>query len=263
MKQFAIFGNPVEHSISPLMHNLAFQAFNLNANYSKHKLEDGKALKDLFNTLGLSGANVTVPHKEVAYELCDEIKGVAKKIQAINTIIKQNDKLIGYNTDAPGFIMAIHDFLPLKSALIIGAGGTAKAIACALMQENLHVSLVNRSEARLQSFKNLDISTFTWDNFKPKAFDLVINTTSAGLNDDLLPLPQDLLTPTLQNTKFAFDVIYHKITPFISLCKKNNLTCKDGKDMLLYQGVLAFNLFFENKFNEKSIITSMKQAFIS
>lgn len=263
MKQYSIFGNPVEHSISPKMHNSAFKKFGINAHYSKYKLENTVNLKKIFYELNLDGANITVPHKEVAYESCDKIKGIAQQIKAINTIIKKDNELIGYNTDAPGFIMAIEEFLPLKSALILGAGGTAKAIACALKHEGLQVSVVNRSQKRLESIKDLDIMTYTWDTFRKGSFDIIINTTSAGLNDNLLPLPKKLLLSTIKDIQFAFDVIYHKKTPFLDICTQNNLTCKDGKDMLLYQGVLAFNLFFDNTFNKKEIIHVMQKTFIN
>lgn len=263
MKQYALFGNPVEHSISPKMHNSVFKALNINAVYSKHKLIDPNELKPLFKKLNLHGANITVPHKEVAYTTCNSIQGVAKEIKAVNTIIENDDNLIGYNTDAPGFLMAIEEFLPLKNALILGAGGTARAIACALIHQGLHVSLVNRSKNRLNNFNDIDIQTSTWDTFQVKNFDIIINTTSAGLDDNSLPMPLELLMPTIKNAKCAFDVIYHKATPFLNMCKQKSLTCKDGENMLLYQGVLAFNIFTNGQFDQKTITNIMLQAFTS
>lgn len=259
MKHFTIFGNPLSHSISPLMHTYALKDLNLKGEYLKHELIDGTKLKETFFDLSLDGANVTIPHKEIAYKQCDEIKGVAKSIKAVNTLIKRDKNLIGYNTDAPGFLMSIQDFLPLDFALVIGAGGTAKALSYALLKKGVCVEILNRSEGRLKDFK--DFSSFTWDTFSPKKYDIIINTTSAGLHDNDLPAPKKLLLPTLKLAKYSFDVIYHKQTPFNLLSKELDKPFKDGKNMLLYQGVLAFNLFFDNRLNESLITKAMQKAF--
>ncbi|PID47570.1 MAG: shikimate dehydrogenase [Proteobacteria bacterium] len=261
MEVFAVFGKPIKHSISPRMHNLALKNLDLNGIYTRYCLKKGEDLAKTFHHLKLSGANVTIPYKEFAHNQCDKVVGIAKEIKAVNTIVKKDDKLLGYNTDAPGFILAIKDFLPLKNALILGAGGTAKAICCALKNEGLRISIVNRSKKRLEDFADLDVSLYDWNSYEPKPFDIIINTTSAGLNDELLPLPEHLLLPTIKQAKYAFDVIYHKQTPFLDACKKHHLKCKDGKEMLLYQGVLAFEIFFDNKHKQSQIAKYMSLVF--
>lgn len=263
MKLFSIFGNPVSHSISPRMHNLALNGLHVNGCYIRTKLEDGATLIDKFNSLKLDGANVTVPHKEYAYELCDELDEFAKKVGAVNTLVKKGNKIIGHNTDAPGFYKAIQSFGDIKSALILGAGGTAKAIATILKKKSIHVEVLNRSKGRLDYFYKNDFVAYSWDEFAPKAYDLIINTTSAGLSDNTLPVDEKVLNSLMQKSQFAFDVIYNKKTPFLILAKQNNLIYKDGADMLLYQGVLAFNLFYENKLNEEQITEFMKKVFIT
>ena len=110
-------------------------------------------------------------------------------------------------------------------------------------------------------FLKNDFTAYSWDEFKPKAYDLIINTTSAGLSDNSLPIDEKVLNALMQKAKFAFEVIYNKPTPFLNLAKQNELTCKDGADMLLYQGVLAFNLFFDNKLDNEEITKHMKEAF--
>lgn len=255
MKIFKIFGNPLSHTLSPQMHNSAFLSLKLDANYSKCQLENGDKIREIFLEKNLSGANITVPFKEKAFYQCDEVRGIAKKIGAVNTLIKQDNKVIGFNTDAPGFMMSIKEFLPIKSALILGAGGTAKAISYALKEKNINVQILNRSAQRLQSFN--DFTTFTWENFAPKPYDIIINTTSAGLKDENLPAPKEIILPILKLTKYSFDVIYHKQTPFIKLSKELNIPHKNGKDMLLYQGVLAFELFTNLKVTD-DIIKTMK-----
>ena len=107
MKLFAIFGDPVSHSRSPLMHNNVFRELGFNACYTRIHLKDGDRLRETFFGLGLDGANITVPHKEAAFKACDEVRGFAKKIGVVNTLINENGRLVGYNTDADGFLYAI------------------------------------------------------------------------------------------------------------------------------------------------------------
>jgi len=261
MKLFSIFGNPVSHSISPKMHNLALDGLHVDGCYIRTHLGDGSKLIEKFKSLKLDGANVTVPHKEFAYELCDELDEFAQKVGAVNTLVKKDGKIYGYNTDAPGFYRAIESFGKINSALILGAGGTAKAIATILKKNSLHVEILNRSKSRLDYFLKNDFTAYSWDEFEPKTYDLIINTTSAGLSDNSLPIDEKVLNVLMQKAKFAFEVIYNKPTPFLNLAKQNGLTCKDGADMLLHQGVLAFNLFFDNKFDNEKITKHMKGAF--
>ena len=261
MTLFAIFGNPVSHSISPLMHNTAMKNLSLDACYTRYLLKDGKELRKKFLDLKLQGVNVTVPHKEAAFEACDEIRGVALKIKAVNTIVKENDKLIGYNTDAAGFYEAIQEYKDAKKVLILGAGGTAKAISIYLRDKGYSVDILNRSQERLSFFINEKFNSFSWDNFKISKYDLIINTTSAGLTDQSLPLKEEILDKLFKNAKYAVDVIYNKNTPFLQKASAFKLKYKDGKDMLLYQGVIAFEYFFNHKFSRNTILEEMRKAF--
>lgn len=261
MKVFTIFGDPVGHSRSPLMHNSVFKALGIDGCYTRTRLTDGSKLRDVFFDKALSGANVTVPHKEAAYALCDEVRGIAKEIATVNTIILENDRLIGYNTDADGFIAAIQSFGELSTALIIGAGGTAKALAIALRHHAITPTILNRSSGRLDYFNEKGFEAFDWESFTPVVYDLIINTTSAGLTDSELPIPADLLTVLLSTAKGAIDVIYGKETPFLQEVKKAHLPFKDGSDMLLEQGVLANALFINNFASHDSLRTIMSQSF--
>ena len=259
MKIFTIFGNPVSHSKSPLMHNNSFKAHNLKYCYTKTHLEDGERLKEVFISSNFKGANITVPHKEIAFRACDEIDIEAKEIGAINTIIRRDGKLYGYNTDAPGFVKSIEEF-DAKNILILGAGGTARAIAIALKNRDYEVTVLNRSPKRLEFFSSKSIRTFSWDDFKVEAYDMVVNTTSAGLADNSLPLEEDLLVKLFEHSKYAIDIIYGKTTPFLALAQKHNQTTKDGGDMLLYQGVLAHQIFTENVSDIKSVTKYMREG---
>jgi len=258
---FAIFGNPVHHSRSPLMHNYVFKRLHYNACYTRIHLEDGSKLRETFFAQKLSGANITVPHKEEAFKACDEVRGFAKKIGVVNTIINENGRLIGYNTDADGFLFAIEAFKNIKNILIIGAGGTAKALSMKLQDAGFHITVLNRSKKNLEYFNNSGFETYTWEDFPLKAYDLIVNTTSAGLSDENYPAPLDLLHPLLQKCSYAADAIYGKVTPFLKLCNDLNVTYKDGADMLLGQGVLANNYFTKESFSLQEIKEKMQKSF--
>ncbi|MEO1928659.1 MAG: shikimate dehydrogenase [Nautiliaceae bacterium] len=245
---FLIFGNPVSHSKSPLMHNYFFKKENINECYGRFCLENGDKIIEKFKALKIKGANVTVPHKEAAFRLADEVRGIAREIGAVNTLVLEGDKVIGYNTDAPGFLEAIKEF-DYKNVLIIGAGGTAKALSLVLP----NADILNRSSKRLEYFKLKGKKTFTWDEFNNFNYDLIINTTSAGLNDNNLPAPKEILEKLFSNAKYAVDVIYGRGTPFLKLAKEYNLITKSGIDMLVYQGVLAMELFLNKKLNRKKV----------
>ena len=246
-KIFLIFGNPVDHSKSPLMHNYFFKKKNLNNCYTRYLLEDGSKIIDKFKELKIKGANVTIPHKEWAYKLADEVRGVARDMKAVNTLVLENEKVIGYNTDGPGFMEVIRDF-DYKNPLIIGAGGTARAISYLLKAD-----IVNRSEGRLKFFKEKGFNTYTWNDFKFKDYDLIINTTSAGLKDNSLPMPKEMLEKLFKNAKYAVDVVYGKETPFLKLAKEFDLVTRDGLYLLVYQGILAMELFLGEKLNKKDV----------
>ncbi|AXK49095.1 shikimate dehydrogenase [Aliarcobacter trophiarum LMG 25534] len=259
MKKFAIFGNPVVHSKSPQMQNAGFKHINFDGAYEKFLLEDGDKIKKEFLKNSFCGANITVPHKEFAFKNADIVKGIAQKIEAVNTYILEDEKVVAYNTDAPGFLKAIESFGKIDKVLVLGAGGTAKAIALALKEQNIDVTILNRSENRLEFFREFGIKASTFNNFKIEKFDLVVNSTSAGLKDEELPAPKETLENILKYSSFAFDCIYGKKTPFLTLAKSLENKIKDGEDMLLYQGVLAFELFTSTK-ADNSLVEAMREG---
>ena len=276
MKAFAVIGNPIAHSKSPRIHNAAIEALNLNAIYTRFHLTNAQNLREKIFELNLSGANITVPFKENALKIADFKDKMALNIGSANTLLVKGRKIHTYNTDGIGFLQAIAEFKGLKTALILGAGGTAKALAFVLAQSGVSVSVANRSTGRLSDFanhktalygdlsanlgsnlgENLEknshenlkfdeiLSANLSKNFGITAFDIVINTTSAGLKDENLPCDELLLRGILKHAKCVFDVIYGKQTPFLRLAKSLKIPCKDGAEMLLWQGVFAFELFF-------------------
>ena len=237
---FAIFGNPVSHSRSPLMHNYFFKEWKIPACYGRYRLERGEELLSKFRELGLEGANVTVPFKEWAYRLADRVEGVAKEVGAVNTLVRRGEEVVGYNTDGLGLKLSLGE-REFESVLILGAGGTAKALSPIYP----NATILNRSPGRLEWFKKRGHPCFSWEEFDPSSnrYQLIINTTSAGLNDDSLPLPHSKLVEVLKKGEMAVDVIYNRLTPFLKLATQLGLETKDGLGMLVYQGVLAMELF--------------------
>ena len=262
-KLFTIFGNPVSHSKSPLMHNLSFNALNYNGYYTRYQLKNGSELKKKFFELDITGANITVPHKEYAFKACDVLDEFAQKVESVNTIVKKEGKLYGYNTDAPGFLKAISEFKNIKTVLFLGAGGTAQSTSIVLRDAGYEVTLLNRSAKRLERYQKEGFKTYTFENFKEdKAFDLIVNMTSAGLEDESLPCPLEILEKVVPKAKACVDVIYGKETPFLKFAKQHNRATKDGSDMLLYQGIIAFEYFTDHQFSFDEIKEFMQKAFI-
>jgi shikimate dehydrogenase len=262
---FALFGNPVSHSKSPLMHNLAFCGLGMDACYTRYRLNNGEQLKEMFFTLGLKGINITVPYKESAFNACDVLDPFAQKIGVVNTIVEREGKLYGYNTDAPGFLKAISEFTEIKTVLFLGAGGTAQSTSSILRDEGYEVTLLNRSQARLEKYKADGFETYTFEtflstDFSSTSYDLIINMTSAGLEDENLPAPKEILNVLMPLSKACVDVIYGKETPFLKLAKSYKKPYKDGSDMLLYQGSIAFEHFSNYSYTFDEIKPLMQKA---
>ena len=243
MKAFAVFGDPITHSKSPRIHNNAIQALRLDGFYTRYRLSNASDLRAKLFLLKLSGANITIPFKEEALKIADVKDEMALKIGSANTLLVKNTQIYAYNTDGMGFLKAIAEFKGIKTALILGAGGTAKALAYVLSLQGVNVSVANRSKGRFKDF--MAYQSYLYDELEIKPFDLIINTTPAGLKDELLPCDESLLKGLLQKTKYAFEVIYGKQTSFLTLAKECNVPCKDGAAMLLWQAVFAFELFWQ------------------
>ncbi|GAD19938.1 shikimate dehydrogenase [Helicobacter fennelliae] len=241
MKQFCVFGNPIAHSLSPLIHNAILQSLNLPYLYGRFHLQEAKHLKATFLQLKLSGANITLPFKEQAFRQADEVRGIAQEIGAVNTFVYEDGKIIGYNTDALGFWTTIKD-KNIQTALLIGAGGSAKAIALILKQNNINVFVTNRSTDKAHIFEEKNIPFVSQDKLLNTRYDLIINATSATLHNTL-PLRESLLYPLFESAKIAYDLMYGGQNIFLDSAKRHNLHTQDGQDMLIWQAIFALQLF--------------------
>ncbi|MDR3347588.1 MAG: shikimate dehydrogenase [Helicobacteraceae bacterium] len=259
MKLFAVLGNPIAHSLSPLMHNNANAVLGNEGVYTRIKVERCDDLRACFEANNLHGANITVPCKEMAFAQSDQVCGIAQQIGAVNAWVVVNGKLLGYNTDAPGFMESIAHIGKPNNTLILGAGGTARAIAIAFKQAGYRFTVLNRSCDRLDFFARAGIKTAQWHNMPQEDFDLIINTTSAGLIGDDLPLEAEALSGYLSSAVYAVDVIYGKKTPFLQLAEELGIKTQDGLQMLIAQGAHAYELFFPNS-DRAAVAAAMRQA---
>lgn len=259
-KQFCVFGNPIHHSLSPMMHNYAFnyleKKIGFRGSYGRYLLQDSSKLAQTFFDLKLDGANITAPFKEEAFRQSDRVEGIAKKIQAVNTWVLRDKKIYGYNTDAMGFYETIKGF-NFKNALILGAGGSAKAIAFILQEKGIEPTILNRSQEKLKDLQQ-DFNCYIPQTFQIKQYDLIINATSSSLQSTL-PFSKELLQGILKNAKYSYDLVYMKTIPFLEFAKQFT-PIQNGKDMLIFQGSLAFELFCGKNFPQ--VFALMQKALL-
>jgi shikimate dehydrogenase len=242
-----IFGYPIEHTLSPLIHNRAFDAVGLDICYlafqvSPQDLSD--ALKSV-KALNMAGVNITVPHKENVIPLLDRVDEEAAFIGAVNTVVLSEGKLIGYNTDGRGFMSSLSEggiSVDGKNVFVIGAGGASRAISYYLSEKSSRLSLfdIDKTKAErlirdLNTIRN-NVSYKTVEDVKNP--DIVINATPLGLNkNDPLPFNPDLITSDMT----VCDLVYRK-TELLQEAARKGAKTLDGSGMLLWQGVLAFEL---------------------
>ncbi|MCI5787426.1 MAG: shikimate dehydrogenase [Helicobacter trogontum] len=247
LRLLAVIGNPIKHSLSPLIHNYALQKLGFNSFYTRFCLPQDITPSDLASFIlssDLSGINVTLPFKETCFKMLDNIQGIANDIGAINTIVHKNGKLVGYNTDAEGFYCAIKNHNP-KHVLLLGAGGSARSIATILNKNNINLTIANRSTEKLAYFSQFG-ETLGFMDLKDRVqnYDIIVNATSASVNG-MLPMQKELLISLLQQSKLAYDLMYQDgNTPFCALAR-HYTQALDGKAMLIYQGTLALMYFHD------------------
>ena len=246
MKKYLVIGNPIDHSLSPKLHNFWYRQNNINADYEKKKMniEEIKGLILALKEKKIHGINVTVPFKKDIIPFLDQLSLEAKSTQSVNTIYLKDEKAIGHNTDIDGFELAIKNLkinLIDKTILILGAGGVVPSLIFALNKMKVSKIIVsNRTQKKTENLKNLfrGIEVVDWGVIPN--IDMIINATSLGLNNDD---KFDLDFSELKN-KFFYDVIYNpKETNFLKEGKKLGNTGENGKMMFIYQAQAAFKIW--------------------
>ncbi len=247
MKKYLVIGNPIEHSLSPILHNYWIKKNNIDALYEKKKINEDdikKTISDLRNEQ-IKGINVTVPFKKLVIPFLDELSIEAKKTQSVNTIYKENNKVIGHNTDIIGFELAIRKIgydIKEKKVLILGAGGVVPSIILSLKKMNAaKIILSNRTKKKAEEIKNNYPNLDIVDWGKISDFDMIINATSLGLNkEDEIKINYK----NLGSNKLFYDVIYNpKQTKFLSKAKEFGHRVENGKMMFIYQAHQAFTIW--------------------
>jgi shikimate dehydrogenase len=271
---YGIFGFPIGHSLSPLMHNTAFAHHQLNAVYlpfAVHPNQIEAAVKAI-GALQIRGINVTIPHKQAVMRWLDELSPEARLIGAVNTIHLRDGRLYGYNTDGIGFLRALQEAgcdVGGRTVLLLGAGGAARAIAVQLcLADTQRLYLANRTQSRAEAlaaslkegFPDADINvTAMGESFLSALLpriDIVVNATSVGMHPhDHLPLPVD----KLGSRHVVCDIVYRPLhTPLLHAAQCQGARTVDGLGMLLHQGAKAFEIWTGRPFPIALIRTQLQ-----
>ena len=259
MKKYLVIGNPIGHSLSPLIHNYWMKKYRLfDSVYEKRKVEE-KNLKNIVKEIRddkIVGVNVTVPFKKLIIPFLDKLDFTAKKTESVNTILKVKNKVIGYNTDQAGFALTMRSLFPNlndsmmpkalqgKNILVLGAGGVTSSIIDALENESAKIFLSNRTKKKAEELKKryTEIEVLDWGK-RPQICDVVINTTSIGLKKGE-KINIDFSDCKGDKNKLFYDLIYNpKETSFLKEAKLRGNRIMNGKMMFLNQAIYAFNLW--------------------
>ncbi|HZG60592.1 MAG TPA: shikimate dehydrogenase [Anoxybacillus sp.] len=252
-KLFGLIGCPVHHSMSPLMHNDAFKRTGIDAYYHAFHVEK-EHLKDAvqgMRALGIAGFNVTIPHKTAIVPFLDDIDEMALQIGAVNTVVNENGRLIGYNTDGEGFVRALCEELNIELAgkriLLIGAGGAARGIYFSLARSKAScIDLCNRTVSKAEELINertISVLSRAYSIHEAQQslgnYDIIINTTSVGMYPNVEEIPLSL--DNLKKGTVVSDIIYNPLeTMLLKEAKRCGAITQNGVGMFVYQGALAF-----------------------
>ena len=247
MKKYLVIGNPIEHSLSPKLHNLWIKENNIDAVYNKKKLTQA-GIKGIISDIkndNIQGINVTVPFKKTILPFLDQLTPKAIVTQSVNTVFKEGDVIVGDNTDIGGFELSLESIkynLKNKKIFILGAGGVAPSIIFALKRSGVsNISISNRTKQKALDLKKIhpDLKIIDWG--ENTEFDMIINATSLGLkSEDKIKLD---FTKT-GSGKLFYDVIYNPDkTNFLIRGEELGNQIENGKKMLIYQAQLAFKIW--------------------
>ncbi|MDK2918469.1 MAG: hypothetical protein PWQ37_1202 [Candidatus Petromonas sp.] len=271
-----LLGSPVEHSFSPLIHNGAFEKYNLNYIYKALEVDEDnlESVVHGIRDFGIKGCNVTIPHKVKIMEYLDEISEEARLIGAVNTVLNTNGKLYGYNTDAEGFYLSLLEKgikVKNKKIAILGAGGAAKSICVKLTIEGADkIDIYNRnqykSEKIVRLIKNIrNITTECHDLNKikkeiTKQYDIVINCTPVGMHPKI---HETIIEPEkyLRSDAIAVDIIYNPLeTKFLEKSRENGMKTLNGLGMLIYQAIEAFEIWTDVRIEKEFVENTLYKA---
>lgn len=242
---YAVFGRPVGHSMSPLMHNHWFGRLKQDAVYLAFDVDRIDRAMAAMRHLNISGASVTIPFKSAVMDCLDAVDPLARRIGAVNTVINRDGVLTGYNTDCSGAVTPLKKQISLNGALVavLGAGGAARAVGFGVVEEGAHVIIVNRNSTRGQALADhLKARFIALERFSPDGVDVVVNTTSVGMVPDAGHSP--IAESQIISTMTVMDVVYHPVcTRLLQMARQKGCRVIDGVDMFVGQGAEQFRLF--------------------
>jgi shikimate dehydrogenase len=270
-KYFAVIGNPIHHSLSPQIHKAFAKEAGLNIDYEAilSPLDEFKKTTHKLILQKLSGANVTLPFKKEAYELASQHSNHARIAEAVNTLEFKDDQIIGHNTDGIGLVRDLEQNLNVdlksKKILLIGAGGAAEGVIYSMLEKKLsELTLTNRTIEKTNVIQNkMDMHAKSFDvnlnvieisKLPHQYFDIIINATSAGLNNAEL----DLNHKVFHKGSLAYEMMYGKETSFIREAQSQGSKTSDGLGMLVEQAAEAFFIWHHFKPKTKSLIESLR-----
>jgi shikimate dehydrogenase len=255
-----IIGDPVAHSLSPAMHNAGYEALGIDNQFvflgAKVNIKDVGVTVECMRKMGIHGLTCTIPHKVEIMKFLDEIDVTAKKIGAVNTVLNRNGKLIGFNTDWQGVVVPLERITKLsgKKALVLGAGGAARAVIFVLLNRRAKVSIFNRTkEKAVELAKEFNCQTTNLNKESEiKDFDIIINTTSVGMKPMENKMP--ISTKFISDKQIVFDIVYTPYdTKLLKEAKKQGAKIIHGVEMLLHQGTAQFEIYTGHKAPEEAM----------
>ncbi|MBU0473653.1 MAG: shikimate dehydrogenase [Bacteroidetes bacterium] len=265
-KIIGVIGHPIKHSLSPMMHNYAFNKLDLDFVYLPFDIAAAN-LKDALRgmvALGIEGFNVTIPHKERIVDFLDELSDSAKIVNAVNTVVNENGKLHGYNTDVDGIIKTLEDYkedLHGCKVSVIGAGGAARSVIYTLINSfNVEkINIINRTVGKAESLKDYFTSKMLFEKIKtyelapPDVIEilskskLIVNASSIGMSPEEDDSPTTI-PESFNDKQIVFDLVYNpRKTKFLSIAESQGATILNGLKMFVEQGAKAFELWTNEK----------------
>ena len=245
---FAVMGNPVRHSLSPVMFNWAISEIGYNGVYVAFQVDDIGQGMAAMRSLGIKGASITIPHKISILGFLDELDAMAESIGAVNTVINHEGRLKGYNSDCLGAVTALEEIIRLegKKIAIIGAGGAARAIGYGVKSRGSALTIVNRTVSNGEKLAAaLGAEFIPISELRSLPFDILIQTTSVGMTPNIhqSPVPDALLTPGL----LVMDIVYAPLkTRLLKDAEKAGCRTINGLSMFIHQAAFQFELWTQS-----------------
>ena len=246
---YGVIGDPVGHSLSPIMHNAAFDQTGYNGVYTAFPVTDLPAAVAGIRALKIHGCSVTIPHKVAVMDLLDDIDPLARRIGAVNTIVNHDGRLKGFNSDSSGAMAALLEKTPVahRRVAVIGAGGAARALAHGIREHGCRLTIVNRSVERGQRLaEELESDCCPLNDFSGVGYDILVNTTSVGMvpEIDRMPVRHACLRPGMT----VMDIVYNPLeTKLLRTARGAGCAVVDGVAMFVHQGACQFERWTGHK----------------